>query len=132
MAPMLRIGAIFKTSISSIYSKGMRLIVRVIVTMFSLVLVAKLLPGIEIVGASSAFFAALLLGVLNALVRPILIVLTLPVTVLSLGLFIFIINAVLFLAVASWVDGFHVDGFLPALFGSVLVSMVSSVVHRFV
>ena len=109
----------------------MRIFIRIIVTMFSLVLVDKLIPGIEITGMYAAFIAALLLGILNALVRPVLIVLTLPVTILSLGFFIFIINAGIFLAVASWVDGFYVSGFWAAFFGSVLVSIVSSIVHRF-
>ncbi len=110
----------------------MRFFFRVIIATFSLILVAKLLPGIDISGLYPALISAILLGILNALVRPILIFLTLPITVVTLGIFIFVINAGIFLFVASFVDGFAVDGFFSALLGSVLVSMVSSIAYRFI
>lgn len=110
----------------------MNIIARIIVTSFALLLVAEFLPGIRIDGLAPAILAAMVLGILNAIVRPILVILTLPITVLTLGLFIFVINALLFLFVASFIDGFYVAGFWTALFGSMLVSIVSAVVNKFV
>jgi putative membrane protein len=108
----------------------MQFITRLIISAFALVLIAYILPGITIDGLYPAFIAALILGILNAVVRPVLVILTLPITVVTLGIFIFVINAALFLFVASFVDGFHVDGFLPAFVGSFLVSVVSSIAHK--
>jgi putative membrane protein len=105
------------------------LIVRIIITAFALVLVAQFIPGIEIDGAWSAIVAALVLGLLNGLIRPILVILTLPITLLTLGLFIFVINAFLFWATASFIDGFTVTGFLPALIGSLIVSTISTLLN---
>ena len=110
----------------------MHFIIRLIVSAFALLLVAHLVPGITITGLYPALIAAFFLGLLNAVIRPILIILTLPITILTLGIFIFIINATLFLFVSSFVDGFYVAGLLPALIGSILVSIVSSIVHKFV
>lgn len=100
-------------------------LVRLVVTAAALMLVAYLMPGIDVTGWQPALIAAFLLGIANAIVRPILIVLTLPITILTLGLFIFVINAALFLWIAEFVDGFHVASFLHALIGSILVSLVS-------
>jgi putative membrane protein len=105
--------------------------VRILITAFALILVAKFIPGITVTGLYPALIAALILGILNVLVRPILVILTLPITLLTLGLFIFVINALLFWFVASFVDGFKVDGFIPALLGSLIVSIVSSVINKF-
>jgi putative membrane protein len=105
---------------------------RILVTALALILVAKLIPGITVSGIYPALIAALILGVLNVLVRPILVILTLPITLLTLGLFIFVINASLFWFVASFVDGFSVEGFLPALIGSLIVSIISSVLNKWV
>jgi putative membrane protein len=69
--------------------------------------------------------AALVLGLINTLIRPILVILTLPVTLLTLGFFIFIINGLLFWAVAHWVTGFHVTGFWAAVFGAIVYSIIS-------
>jgi putative membrane protein len=103
---------------------------RVIVTAFSLVLVAQIIPGIEVTSALTAILAAMLIGVLNVLVRPILVLLMLPITLVTLGLFIFVINAFLFWIAASLIDGFTVSGFLPALAGSFIVSVVSTVINK--
>ena len=107
------------------------IVVRILITAFALILVAKFIPGITVTGLYPALIAALILGILNVLVRPILVILTLPITLLTLGLFIFVINALLFWFVASFVDGFRVDGFIPALLGSLIVSIVSSVINKF-
>ena len=109
----------------------MSLILRVIVAAFALLVVAHIVPGITVSGLYPAIIAAIFLGLLNAIVRPILVVLTLPITIVTLGLFIFIINATIFLFVASFVDGFHVDGIVPALIGSILVSLTSSIANKF-
>lgn len=109
----------------------MHFIFRLIISAFALILTARLIPGIHVDGLYSAIIAALILGIVNAIIRPLIILLTLPVTALSLGLFIFVINAGLFLFVASFVDGFTVDGFFSALLGSIVMSIVSSIVHKF-
>lgn len=91
----------------------------------ALLLLPYLVSSIRIEGIVTALVVVLVLGVVNTLLRPLLILLTLPVTLLTLGLFIFVINALLFLMVAHWVDGFYVGGFWSALFGSLLYSIVS-------
>ncbi len=88
--------------------------------------------GIHVRSFFSAFFAAMVLGVLNALFRPILILITLPINILSLGLFTFVINAVLLLMVSGVVSGFYVSGFWAALFGSLVISLVSWLLSSFV
>jgi len=89
----------------------------------ALLLVAHLYPGVQVTSFSSAMIAALVLGLLNTLLRPLLVLLTLPVTVLSLGLFLFVINALMFWAAASLLDGFAVTGFAAALIGSLIYSL---------
>lgn len=110
----------------------MKIFTRLIVTAFALLLVAEFMPGFTVTGIFPALFAALLLGICNALVRPLLILLTLPITILTLGLFIFFINASIFLLVAFFVPGFDVANFWIALFGSIIVSIVSGIVNKFV
>lgn len=110
----------------------MKIITRFIVSIFALVLVTYIVPGIEVTGLYPAIISAFFLGVLNAVVRPILVILTLPITIVTLGIFIFVINAGIFLFVASFVDGFRVAGFMPALLGSILVSIISAVVNMLV
>jgi putative membrane protein len=101
------------------------LLARWIVNAAALLLVAYLYPGVQVASFATAIIAALILGLVNAVIRPILIVLTLPVTVLTLGLFIFIINAFLFWLVAEIVQGFHVSNFGAALVGSILYSIIT-------
>lgn len=108
----------------------MIIIARILVTALGLLLAAYIVPGIVVSSLYIAVIAAVVLGVLNLIARPILIVLTLPITILTLGFFIFVINAALFLFAASFIDGFTVDGFIPALLGSLIVSVVSAVGHR--
>ena len=108
------------------------LIARVLVTALALLITAYLIPGIEVRGLYTAIITAVILGLLNLVVRPILIFLTLPVTVITLGLFIFVINAALFLFAASFIEGFSVNSFWTALLGSLLVSAMSTIGNRFV
>ncbi|MCK5916621.1 MAG: phage holin family protein [Deltaproteobacteria bacterium] len=86
---------------------------------------AYLFPGIEISGFGTALFAAVVLGILNAFFRPILIILTLPINILTLGLFTFVINAFLLLMTSGVIGGLHVSGFGSALLGSLIISLVS-------
>ncbi len=105
---------------------------RIALVTFALLLVDYVYDGMAIASLFAAVIAAIVLGVLNAVVRPVLVVLTIPITILTLGLFIFVINAALFALAASFVPGFAVDGFIAALIGSVLVSIVSSIGNRFI
>ncbi|AJW43786.1 MULTISPECIES: phage holin family protein [Ralstonia] len=103
----------------------MRLLAVWIINALALLLVAYLLTGIHVNGFGSALIAALVLGLVNTLIRPILVILTLPVTLLTLGLFIFVINALLFLFVGNLLAGFQVASFGAALLGSILYSVIS-------
>ncbi|MBP0624547.1 MULTISPECIES: phage holin family protein [Cupriavidus] len=103
----------------------MRLLVVWIINAVSLFVLPYIIPSIHIKSFGSAMLAALVLGLVNTLIRPILVILTLPVTLLTLGLFIFVINALLFLFVGNLLSGFTVDGFWAALLGSVLYSVIS-------
>ncbi len=108
------------------------IIFRIIVTALALLVCAQIVPGIKITSVRAALFAALILGLLHLIARPILVILTLPITLLTLGLFIFVINAFVFLLTASLVPGFSVGGFLPALIGSLVVSIISAIGNRFI
>lgn len=105
----------------------MKLIARILITALALIIVSKLIPGVTVDGIYPALIAALILGGLNVLVKPIIVVLTLPITILTLGLFIFIINGAMFWFAASFLDGFQVDSFLIAIIGSLLVSVISTI-----
>lgn len=94
----------------------------------ALLLVAHLYPGVVVTSFTSALIAAFVLGLLNTIVRPILVLLTLPVTVLTLGLFLFIINALMFWAAATLLDGLAVTGFAAALIGSLIYSLCGMVI----
>ena len=91
----------------------------------TLMAVAYLLPGIAVSSFVTALVAALVLGLVNAVIRPILVLLTLPATLLTLGLFIFVINGLLFWLVGSFIEGFTVAGFWPGFFGAIVYSIVS-------
>ncbi len=106
----------------------MKLIVRWLLLAAALLLVAHLYPGVQVRSFGSAMVAALVIGLFNALLRPILVLLTLPVTLLTMGLFLFVINAVMFYAAASVLDGFNVNGFVAALIGSLIYSLCGMVI----
>jgi putative membrane protein len=91
----------------------------------ALLVVAYLLPGITVVSFGSAMWAALILGLVNMLIKPILILLTLPITIVTLGLFLFVINALLFWFVGSMMSGFKVNGFWWAVIGAIVYSLIS-------
>jgi len=106
----------------------MKIVIRWLLLAAALLLVANLYPGVQVASFTSAMVAALVLGLLNTLLRPILVLLTLPVTVLTLGLFLFVINALMFYFAASVLDGFNVTGFGAALIGSLLYSLCGLVI----
>jgi putative membrane protein len=104
----------------------MNIISRILLTALTLLILAYYVPGIEVASVYIAIISAIVLGLLNGVVRPVLFILTLPITLLTLGIFSFVINALLFWFAASFIDGFSVSGFWTALFGSVIVSLVST------
>ena len=106
--------------------------IRWLVLTFSIIISSYLLEGIQVTGFISAFFAAAILGILNAFFRPILLILTLPINILSLGLFTFVINAVLLMMVSGVISGFYVDGFGSAIIGSLFISLVSWGLNSFI
>lgn len=106
----------------------MKTLVRWLLLAAALLLVAQLYPGVTVASFGSALLAAFVIGLFNTLVRPLLVLLTLPVTLLTLGLFLFVINALMFWAAASLLDGFNVVGFTAALVGSLLYSLCSIVI----
>lgn len=106
----------------------MKTLVRWLLLAAALLLVAHLYTGVSVTSFGAALIAALVLGLLNTLVRPLLVLLTLPVTLITLGLFLFVINALMFWAAASILDGFNVTGFGAALVGSLLYSLCGMVI----
>jgi putative membrane protein len=107
-------------------------LVRLAIGAFGLWLADQLLAGIRIEGTGTLVLAALLYGVVNAVVRPIAILLTLPITVLTLGLFLLIVNAAMFGLVAALLDGFHVAGLGSALLGSIIVGLTGWVASWYI
>jgi putative membrane protein len=97
----------------------------------SLFITAQIVPGFVVKGVAAALIASFVLGLANAIVRPILVLLTLPLTIVSLGLFLFVVNALTIWFVGTVTPGFKVTGFLPALVGSIVLSIVSSVLDFF-
>ena len=101
------------------------ILIRWLILTVAILSAAYLLDGMEVRGFTSAFFAAAVLGILNAILRPVLIILTLPLNILSLGLFTFVINAFLLKMASGVIPGFEVHGFWPALFGSLIISLAN-------
>lgn len=105
-------------------------LLKILVPAVTLLLLARYLDGIDVSGPYIAVIVAVVLGLLHITIRPVLFVLTLPINIITLGLFSFLINALLFWFVATFVEGFAVHGFLPALLGSAIVSFASTVVDK--
>ena len=102
-----------------------RLLLVWLINTVALIAVAYLMPSISVSSFQAALVAALVLGLVNTVVRPLLVLLTLPVTILTLGLFIFVLNGLLFWAVAEWLEGFNDAGFWAGVLGAILFSIVS-------
>jgi len=103
----------------------MKLVIHVIVVALALLLAAEVIPGIEISSFYIAVIAAVVIGLLNLLVRPVLFILTLPLTLVTFGLFAFVLNTLMVLFAASFIEGFSTDGFIPAFLCSLFVSVAS-------
>jgi putative membrane protein len=107
----------------------MKLLLKWLLSAVALLAVAHLYSGVVVQSFSAALIAALVIGLLNTLVRPILVILTLPVTVITLGLFLFVINALMFYWAAALLDGFQVRGFSAALVGSLIYTLLGMVIN---
>lgn len=107
----------------------MKLLLRILLTAVAIVILAEILPGATVTSYWTAIVVAIVLGLLKFIVKPILIILTLPVTILTLGLFLLVINAIIILLADGLVDGFEVDGLWWALLFSLLLSLLQSVLH---
>ena len=105
----------------------MNVIVRILVTAFIVLLLANFLGGVSVDGFGTSIIVAIVLGLLNLIVKPLMVLFTLPVTLLTLGLFLFVINAVIILLCSELVGGFHVASFWTALLFSILLSILQSV-----
>jgi putative membrane protein len=116
----------------TLYPVTMRFLVRLVVNAAAVFLAANLVPGIAVSGFGAALIAGVILGFVNAVIKPILIVLTLPFTIVTLGLFIFVVNAVCLALVAWLVPGFSISGFWAALGGAIVISVVSWVLNTIV
>ncbi len=110
----------------------MTILLRVLWNAIGLLLIAKYVPGITVDSFYTAVIAAVILGLFNAILKPILVLLTLPITLLTLGLFSLVINAALFLFAASFVEGFAVASFWYALLGSLLMSLISTIGNKWI
>ena len=107
-------------------------LLRLAISAFALWVASRLVPGVEIDGGWTLALAALWLGVVNALVRPLALLITLPLTLLTLGLFILVVNAAMFGLVAAMLEGFHLSGFGAALLGALVVSITSWLASSFI
>lgn len=108
----------------------MKFFLKILITTVNAFVLANILPGIEINNIFTAIMVAVMLAILDATVKPLLIVLTFPVTILTLGMFLFVINACLILSAEYFIDGFSIDGFWYAVLFSVLLSFFNSFVHK--
>jgi putative membrane protein len=105
------------------------LLIRLIVTAGIVMLLAHFLPGVEVTGFVAALIVAIVLGLLNFIVKPMLVVLTIPITIMTLGLFLFVINACIIMLADNFIDGFGVNGFWIALLFSILLSIFQSIAY---
>ncbi len=107
----------------------MRIVLKWLLSALALLAVSYLFSGVQVTSFASALIAAAVIGLLNMIVRPVLVVLTLPVTIVTLGLFLFVINALMFWAASGLLDGFHVSGFGAALLGSLIYSALGLLIE---
>jgi putative membrane protein len=105
-------------------------LLHLVLTAIALLVVANVVSGVQVSGLASALIGALILGLVNAFVRPVMILLTLPLTIVTLGLFLFVVNALMFWLVAALVPGFQIRGFGAALLGSLLLTVLNILIDR--
>ncbi len=108
----------------------MNFILKILLSAVAVIIIAYILPGVQVDNYITAIWVAVLLGILFSILKPILVVLTLPVTILTLGLFLFAINAGIILLANNLIDGFNVNGFWTALIFSILLSITESILHK--
>jgi len=111
------------------YSCAMKILIKWLLSAASLLFVAYVYSGVEVQSFTSALIAAFVIGLFNVVLRPVLVLLTLPVTIVTLGLFLFVINALMFWAAASVLSGFQVTGFVAALVGSLIYSVLGVLIE---
>lgn len=112
--------------------RARKFFLKLIVTCASMLVVVKILPWAEVTDPAALLVAALLLGIFNSILRPLLILLTLPITILSLGLFIFIINGLILYLIAALVPGFELNNFGSAVLASIMISIVSAIINSLI
>ena len=110
----------------------MRLLLNLLFSTIAVLITSYLLPGVDIITFGSALIVAIVLGLLNITIKPLLIILTIPVTLLTLGLFLLVINAIIILIADGLISGFYVDGFFWALIFSIIISLLQSLFSVFV
>lgn len=110
----------------------MNLLIRLLILIASVFVASRIIPGVEIDSNETLLIVAILVGVVNAFIKPILVILTLPLTIISLGIFLLILNGLLVLALSAIVPGFMVSGLLAAILFSIVVSVISSVLNNLV
>lgn len=108
----------------------MEILINWLISAFAIIISAYILPGVHVSGFTAALVTAVVLGIINAVIKPVIIILTLPITVITLGLFTLVINAFVILLASSIVPGFRVDGFWWALIFSIVLSLVNSFLHQ--
>ena len=108
------------------------MIMKGFIKILSVIVIAYFIPGVFIANPWAALWTALILGAVNIVVKPILVLLTLPISFITLGLFLFVVNALMIMLTASIVQGFEVDGFIPALFFSLFLSLLSSFLNKII
>ena len=106
--------------------------IRTLIAMLGLFLASTIVPGVSIAGTGTFILAAFFVGIVNAVVRPIALVLTLPLTIITLGLFLLVLNAAMFGLVAALLDNFSVSGFWSAVFGAIILSITSTVASWYI
>lgn len=109
----------------------MNLILKIVLTAVAVLVIAHFLPGVSVVNFTSAVIVAVVLALLRVTIKPLLIILTLPVTIVTLGLFLLVINALIILLADNLIDGFHVTGFWIALLFSLILSVFESILYSF-
>lgn len=109
----------------------MNLLIRLLISTVAVIVAAYILPGVAVDSFLTAILVAIIMSILNMVVKPIMIILTIPITILTLGLFLFVINALIVLLASSLITGFTVDGFWYALLFSIVLSLINSLLSRY-
>lgn len=109
----------------------MNLLIRLLISTVAVIVAAYILPGVAVDSFLTAILVAIIMSILNMVVKPIMIILTIPITILTLGLFLFVINALIVLLASSLITGFTVDGFWYALLFSIVLSLINSLLTRY-